>query len=358
MAMDIQQMLGFVVEQDASDLHLVVGVYPAIRKHGILQPIPGSEVLGKESIEALIQPLLSPEQHELLNVNKEVDFSYQFGQFGRFRINVYTQKGLLSAALRLIPTKIKTLDELKLPLICHEFAKMRQGLVLVTGPTGHGKSSTLAAIIEEINETRAENILTIEDPIEFVYTPVKSIISQRELHADTHSWDIALRSALREDPDVVLVGEMRDYETIASTVTVAETGHLVFATLHTNSAAQSIDRLIDVFPAGQQGQIRSQLALSLQAVVSQRLIPSQKGGRVVAVEIMLANTAIRNLIREGKAFQIDNVIQTSSEAGMISLEASLAQHVLSGALSIEKALEYAQRPDDLYKLVGMHPGSS
>ncbi|HZZ98674.1 MAG TPA: type IV pilus twitching motility protein PilT [Candidatus Saccharimonadia bacterium] len=358
MAMDIQQMLGYVVQQDASDLHLICGVYPAIRKHGALQPVPGSEVLTPEVAATLIHPLLSPEQKELLNVNKEVDFSYQFGTYGRFRVNVYTQKGLLSAALRLIPTKIKTLDELNLPQICHEFAKMRQGLVLVTGPTGHGKSSTLAAIIEEINQTRAENILTIEDPIEFVYTPMKSIISQRELHADTHSWDIALRSALREDPDVVLVGEMRDYETIASTITVAETGHLVFATLHTNSASQSVDRMIDVFPAGQQGQIRSQLALSLQAVVSQRLIPSQKGGRVVAVEIMLANTAIRNLIREGKAFQIDNVIQTGSEAGMISLEASLAQHVLAGTLTIEKALEYAQRPDDLYKLAGLHSGTA
>jgi twitching motility protein PilT len=288
-------------------------------------------------------------------VNKEVDFSFQFGQYGRFRVNVYHQKGLMSAALRLIPTKIKTIEELKLPQICHEFAKMRQGLVLVTGPTGHGKSSTLAAIIEEINQQRAENILTIEDPIEFVYTPGKSIISQRELHADTHSWDIALRSALREDPDVVLVGEMRDFETIAATLTVAETGHLVFATLHTNSASQSIDRIIDVFPAAQQGQIRSQLALSLQAVLSQRLIPSQKGGRVVATEIMLASTAVRNLIREGKAFQIDNVIQTSSEAGMISLESSLAEHVTSGALTIEKALEYTQRPDDLYKLTGQRP---
>ena len=225
--------------------------------------------------------------------------------------------------------------------------------MLVTGPTGHGKSSTLAAVIDEINQTRSENILTIEDPIEFVYKPAKSIVSQRELRADTHSWEIALRSALREDPDIVLVGEMRDYETIAAALTVAETGHLVFATLHTNSASQTIDRIIDVFPAAQQGQIRSQLALSLQAVLSQRLLPSLKGGRAVAAEVMLANSAVRNLIREGKAFQIDNVIQTSSDQGMMSIEMSLAQLVLNGIVNLEKAREYALHPDDLEKLTKM-----
>jgi len=352
---DIQAMLAQVVQREASDLHLIVGVPPMLRVHGQLTPVQGAETepLTNEVAAQLIHAIMTPEQKELLNVNKEVDLGYQFGQYGRFRVNVYYQKGCLSAALRLIPSKIKSIDELGLPKVCHTFAQWRQGLVLVTGPTGHGKSSTLAAIIDEINQTRSENILTIEDPIEFVYQPVKSLVSQRELRADTHSWEIALRSALREDPDVVLVGEMRDYETIAAAITVAETGHLVFATLHTNSAAQTIDRIIDVFPAAQQGQIKSQLAMSLQAVLSQRLLPSLKGGRVVAAEVMIANSAVRNLIREGKAFQMDSIIQTSVEQGMMSIEMSLAQLVLSGYITIEKAREYALHPDDLTKLTRM-----
>lgn len=333
-----------VVEQQASDLHLVAGVPAMLRVHGVLSPIPNEPPLLSQDMEALISPLFQPEQKELLAVNKEIDFSYQFDQYGRFRINVYYQKGIMSAALRLIPSKIKTLDELGMPKICHQFSALRQGLVLVTGPTGQGKSSTLAAIIDEINQTRGEHILTIEDPIEFVYTPAQSIISQRELHADTHSWDIALRSALREDPDVVLVGEMRDYETIAAALTVAETGHLVFATLHTNSAAQTVDRIIDVFPAAQQAQIRSQLAMSLEAILSQRLMPSLKGGRVAAVEILIATPAVRNLIREGKAFQLDNVIQTSSEFGMMTLNSSLEKLLTDGLISQDKAIEYGYKP--------------
>ncbi len=353
--MDIQTMLGYVVNQSASDLHLVVGMSPTVRVHGQLFPIPDLPPLTAEEAQALIVPLLSPEQKDLLEVNKEVDFSYQLGQEGRFRINAYHQKGVLAAAFRLIPSQIRTIEELRLPSICHELTKLKQGLVLVTGPTGHGKSSTIAAMIDEINRTRSENILTIEDPIEFVYSPAKSLVSQRELHADTHSWDIALRSALREDPDVVLVGEMRDYETIAATLTVAETGHLVFATLHTNSAAQTIDRIIDVFPAAQQSQIRSQLALSLQAVVSQRLLPSTKGDRAVATEILIATSAVRNLIREGKSFQIDNVIQTSFEQGMMSLEASLAELVRSGLISLETAQEYTLKQDDFAKIMQRAP---
>ncbi|MBI5151676.1 MAG: type IV pilus twitching motility protein PilT [Candidatus Pacebacteria bacterium] len=342
--MAIRDMLTMVVEQQASDLHLVAGVPAMLRVHGALSPIPNEPPLLSQDMEALISPLFQPEQKELLAVNKEIDFSYQFDQYGRFRINVYYQKGIMSAALRLIPSKIKTLDELGMPKICHQFSALRQGLVLVTGPTGQGKSSTLAAIIDEINQTRGEHILTIEDPIEFVYTPAQSIISQRELHADTHSWDIALRSALREDPDVVLVGEMRDYETIAAALTVAETGHLVFATLHTNSAAQTVDRIIDVFPAAQQAQIRSQLAMSLEAILSQRLMPSLKGGRVAATEILIATPAVRNLIREGKAFQLDNVIQTSSEFGMITLNSSLEKLLTDGLISQDKAIEYGYKP--------------
>ncbi len=258
--MNIQDMLKMTVEQDASDLHLIVGSPPMLRVNGVLTPIPGTEVLTPEEAQKLIVAILSEEQRELLNVNKEVDFSYQFEESGRFRVNAYYQKGAISAAFRLIPTRIKTIEELGLPEICHQFAKLKQGLVLVTGPTGHGKSSTLAAIIEEINTQRAEHIVTIEDPIEFVYSHSKSLVSQREMHGDTHSWAVALRSVLRQDPNVVLVGEMRDFETIAAAVTVAETGHLVFATLHTNSASQTIDRIIDVFPDLQQQQIRMQLS--------------------------------------------------------------------------------------------------
>ncbi|HAV14786.1 MAG TPA: type IV pili twitching motility protein PilT [Candidatus Pacebacteria bacterium] len=350
--MDIQTLLGYVVQQGASDLHLIASMPPTLRMHGVLMAIPQLPALSNEEMQNLIDPLLAPEQKEQLKVNMEVDLSYQYGKEGRFRINVYHQRGVLAAALRLIPSKIKTIEELHLPAICHELTKLRQGLVLIVGPTGHGKSSTLAAMIDEINQTRSENILTIEDPIEFVYPPAKSMVSQRELHADTHSWEVALKSALREDPDVVLVGEMRDYETIAATLTVAETGHLVFTTLHTNSAAQTIDRIIDVFPATQQAQVRSQLAMSLQAVVSQRLLPNLQGGRSVATEILVATSAVRNLIREGKAFQLDNVIQTSLEFGMMSLESSLAQLVQSGQITLEKAQEYAMKQDDLAKFMG------
>lgn len=348
----IRDMLQMVVDQQGSDLHLIAGSPPTLRIHGELAPIPDQVALLEQDMELLITPLLSPEQKELLNVNKELDFSYQFEQYGRFRINVYHQKGVASASLRLIPSKIKSIEELGLPQICHQFSSVRQGLILVTGPTGQGKSSTLAAIIEEINQTRGAHIVTIEDPIEFVYTPVKSLISQRELHSDTHSWDIALRSVLREDPDVVLVGEMRDYETIAAALTVAETGHLVFATLHTNSAAQTIDRIIDVFPAEQQAQIRSQLALTIEGVFSQRLLPSLRGGRVAAAEVLIATSAVRNLIREGKSYQIDNVIQTSSDVGMTTLNSHLGQLVSEGLISEDVATEYGYKPEGAIRSMG------
>jgi twitching motility protein PilT len=300
----------------------------------------------------LIEPLLTDEQQQYVEVNKELDFSYQFQDKGRFRINVYHTKGSLAAALRLIPANIKTIEELTLPQTFHRFAQFKQGFVLVTGPTGEGKSSTLAAVINEINHQRAEHILTIEDPIEYVYQPAKSIISQREMNHDTQEWSLALRSALREDPDVVLVGEMRDYETIASAITVAETGHLVFATLHTGTAAQTIDRIIDVFPAHQQGQIRQQLAATVAAVASQRLLPKKGGGRVPAAEIMFANDAIRNLIREGKTHQIDNVIQTNGQQGMMLIETHLAELVQKGVISEEAAMRQAFRPNELARLLG------
>ena len=349
--MNIEDLLNEVVQKRASDLHLVVGVPPTLRINGKLQPLPEAPVLDEVTNRALVLSLVNEEQKDLLLVNKELDFSYSFQKFGRFRVNAYFQKGHLSAALRLIPAKIPTIEELNLPKICHQFAKLRQGFILVTGPTGHGKSSTLAAIINEINENRGEHIVTIEDPIEYAYTQKKSIISQRELYQDTNSWEIALRSVLREDPDVVLVGEMRDFETIAAALTIAETGHLVFATLHTNSAAQTIDRVVDVFPEHQQAQIKLQLANTLEAVFSQRLLPGIEVGRYPAAEVLLSTPAVKTLVREGKTHQIDNVIQTSVDLGMMTLEMSLSTLVKEGKVSLETAKEYSLRPAQLIKYV-------
>lgn len=350
--MNINDIMDMLVQQVGSDIHLMVGSQPTLRVNGELLPIEGSPILTKDQMEALIYPLMNQEQKDFVLVNKEIDFGYQHQDKGRFRVNIYSQKNTLAAAMRLIPAKVKTIDELQLPDIFHKLTKYKQGLVLVTGPTGEGKSTTLAAVIEEINLARAEHILTIEDPVEFVYEPKKSIVSQRELNQDTHGWDIALRSALREDPDVVLVGEMRDFETISSAITVAETGHLVFATLHTATAAQTIDRIIDVFPAHQQGQIRQQLAATVQAIISQRLLPRVQGGRIAAFEILLASSGVRNLIREGKTYQIDNIIQTSAEQGMMLFETNLASLVQQGQITPEKAAEYAFRPDELARLIG------
>jgi len=347
----IQQLLETVIKKDASDLHLVVGQPPMYRVDGDLTAIPGEEILSLEAAQTLIFDLLTSEQKELILVNKELDFSFGLGDVARFRVNAYYQKGYLSASLRLIPSNIKTIEDLQLPKSLHNFAKMRQGFVLVTGPTGHGKSTTLASIINEINLENPMHILTIEDPIEYVYPRGRALVSQRELHLDTHSWDIALRSALREDPNVVLVGEMRDYETIAAALTIAETGHLVFATLHTNSASQTIDRIVDVFPENQQEQVRIQLSNTLAGIVSQRLMPALGGGRVPAVEILIGTPAIRNLIREGKTHQIDSALQTSSEQGMVTLDASLATLIKSGRISEEVGLSYSTRPDQLMRLV-------
>ena len=349
--MSIQDYLETIVKKEASDLHLVVGTPSMMRIDGQLIPL-SSAPLTPEDTETLVNELLSPEQKEMLSVNKELDFSFALGEVARFRVNAYYQKGYLSAALRLIPTYIKTLEELNLPSICHNFAKMRQGFILVTGPTGHGKSTTIASIINEINQTRPVHILTIEDPIEYVYPRGKALVSQREMHLDTHSWEVSLRSALREDPDVVLVGEMRDFETISSAITVAETGHLVFATLHTNNAAQSIDRIIDVFPDRQQAQVRLQLSATIAGIVSLRLIPAIGGGRIPVSEILLASSAVKTSIREGKTHQIDNIIQTSGSSGMRLLEVSLAEHVNSGKISADTAQQYSLRPKELERLVG------
>ncbi len=348
--MDMNQLFSETVRMEASDLHLVVGFPPILRVSGRLGALEGTKPLGGAEIAELVSSILTPEQKELFETNKEIDFSVSAAA-GRFRANAYYQKGTVSASFRLIPAKIRGIDELGLPSLCHEFVKKRQGLILVTGPTGHGKSTTLASMIQEINKQKPLHVITIEDPIEYIYPPGLCLISQREMHTDTHSWAVALRSVLREDPDVVLVGEMRDYETIAAALTIAETGHLVFATLHTNSAAQTVDRIVDVFPENQQGQIRLQLAGVLEGIISQRLIPAVGGGRTVASEILVAVPAVRTLIRDGKSHLLDNVIQTSLETGMMTLETSLAQLVTEGKISLDVAAAYAIRPDDLGRLL-------
>lgn len=332
-------------------MHLTVGRPPTIRVDRKLRPIEGASILSADDTAQLVDVVLDEKQKEAFKNQLELDVSYSFEDKARFRINVFHQKGFVGGAFRLIPSKIRTVEELGLPLILKEFVKEFQGLILLVGPTGHGKSTTLAAMLDLINHSRAEHIITIEDPIEYLFTPDKSIIDQRELNQDTMSFARALRSALREDGDVIMVGEMRDLDTIATTITVAETGHLVFGTLHTNNAAQTVDRIIDVFPSHQQNQVRMQLASIITAVVSQRLIPKIGGGRIVATEIMVATPAIRNLIREGKAYQLDSVIQTSAEEGMVSLDNSLAHLVRTQQITMEDALMFSPDPKNLSSLL-------
>ena len=355
--MDIQELFKAAIKEKASDLHLLAGIPPTLRVDGSLKYLAGYVPLKPEEIEGMIYSLLTPAQKELLIANKELDFSFgvgggTYGDLGRFRTNLYYQRRYLSAAFRLLPPGILSIEELRLPEILHIFSDLTQGFVLVTGPTGHGKSTTLASIINEINLKRAAHIITIEDPIEYVYPEGKSIMSQREMGIDTHSWDFALRSVLREDPDVVLVGEMRDPETIAAAITIAETGHLVFSTLHTNSAAQSIDRIIDSFPATQQSQIKIQLAAVLKGIVSQRLLPMINGGRVPAVEVLLGTSAVASIVRDGKTHLIDSVIQTSKDKGMIGIDSSLAALVLSGSISLEMGKSYSLHSDDFLRMIG------
>lgn len=350
--MNIFDMLNMTIEKGASDLHLVSHAQPMIRIDGQLFPIEGTPQLTPEQTATLIKPVLSQPQAEYVELHKELDFGYQFNEHARFRVNVYHARGALAAAFRFIPNRIRSIKELNLPQIFYDFTQYRQGLVLITGPTGEGKSTTIAAVIDEINQQRDEHILTIEDPVEFIFQSQKSIISQREMNHDTQDWALALRSAMRQDPDVVLVGEMRDYETIGAAITVAETGHLVFATLHTNSAAQTIDRIVDVFPAHQQAQIRQQLAGSIKAVVSQRLLPLVQGGRMAVAEVMVANSAVKNLIREAKTHQIDSVMQTSAAEGMILMEMALVEKVRQGLVSQQVARDYAFRPKLFDQLMG------
>src|ERR1700744_4559298 len=347
----IEVLLEEVVKKKASDLHLQVGLPPMLRVDGALAPVNGADILTEETVETLIFAILDEDQKQILLKDKEFDFSFAFGDLGRFRVNAFHERGNLAAALRLIPSEILTIEQLGLPPIVTKFAEYPRGLVLVTGPTGSGKSTTLAALVHKINAEKAAHIITIEDPIEFTHRSQKSVIVQREVHYDTYSFSAALRSALREDPDVVLIGEMRDLETIASAITIAETGHLVFATLHTNSAAQSIDRMIDVFPPHQQPQIRAQLSNILMAICSQRLIPAIGGGRIAAAEILIATPAVRNIIREGKTHQLDAVIQTGAEFGMQSMDKTLARLIHEGTISYDEARNYAVDQDELDRLM-------
>lgn len=350
-SMRIEFLLQEVIDQRASDLHLQVGLPPMLRVDGRLQPVANTKPLDVETAERLVFSILDEQQKEILLKDKEFDFSFSFGDLGRFRVNAFHEKGNLAAAMRLIPNEIPTLSELGLPSVVSTFADFPRGLVLVTGPTGSGKSTTLAALIDKINSERAEHIITIEDPIEFTHKSKRSVVAQREVHYDTYSFSAALRSVLREDPDVVLIGEMRDLETISAAVTIAETGHLVLATLHTNSASQSIDRMVNVFPPHQQPQIKAQLGNILQAICSQRLIPAIGGGRIVAAEILIANPAVRNIIREGKSHQLDQVIQTGAKEGMQSMDYTLARLVQEGQISYDEARNYAVDLDQFNRLM-------
>jgi twitching motility protein PilT len=355
--MDIQELLSLTIKNKASDLHLLAGVVPAFRIDGALRYLTTYPVLSAVDVEQMAFSILTPEQKEIFLTNKEMDFSFSYPKdssesLGRFRVNVFFQRGTVSLALRFLSPGVKSIEELSLPKVCHQFAGLKQGFIIVAGPTGHGKSTTLAAILNEINMKRAAHILTIEDPIEFVYPKGNSIIAQREMGNDTHSWSMALRSSLREDPDVVLVGEMRDTETMQAAITLAETGHLVFSTLHTNSASQSIDRIVDAFPSDQRPQIRIQLAATLKGLISQRLLPKIGGGRVPAVEILLGTNAIASNIRDGKSHLIDSVIQTSKDMGMITLDEALANLVRAGIVSLNDARGYSIREGELRRLIG------
>jgi twitching motility protein PilT len=347
----IEILLEEVIKKKASDLHLQVGLPPMLRIDGALKAVSGAEVLTEEIVESLVFAILDDDQKQILLKDKEFDFSFAFGDLGRFRVNAFHERGNIAAALRLIPNEVLSIEQLGLPQIVNKFAEYPRGLVLVTGPTGSGKSTTLAALIHKINHERATHIVTIEDPIEFTHKSVKSVIVQREVHYDTYSFSAALRSSLRQDPDVVLIGEMRDLETIAAAITIAETGHLVFATLHTNSASQSIDRMIDVFPPHQQPQIRAQLSNILMAIASQRLVPTIGGGRVAAAEILIANPAVRNIIREGKSHQLDAVIQTGAEFGMQSMDKTLVTLIHSGTITYDEARNFAVDIDELDRLM-------
>ncbi|MBI1971496.1 MAG: type IV pilus twitching motility protein PilT [Candidatus Wildermuthbacteria bacterium] len=343
----MNELLELTIKEKASDLHLSEEHPPVLRIEGNLVPLLKKKNLDKETIRELVFSIMSDLQKERLEKEYDVDFSYHFSDTARFRVNVFYQKGALSAALRLIQSNIRTIEELNLPSALHQFTQATQGFVLVTGPSSHGKSTTLAALVDEINHTRADHIITIEDPIEYLFEDDKAIVDQREVGQDALSFARALRATFRQDPDVIMVGEMRDPETIATAITAAETGHLVFATLHTNSAAQTVHRIVDAFPPEQQTQVRTQLSGSLLGVISQRLLPRLKGGLIPACEVMITSPAVSNLIRENKIHEIPLVIETSGESGMVSLNRSLAMLVKAKEISLENALTYSLNPTEL-----------
>jgi twitching motility protein PilT len=346
--LSIDTLLEQIAARDASDLHLTVDSAPVFRVRGELQRLAGIEPLTADDTLELIYRILSTEQQKQLEISRQLDFSHSVPGLARFRVNVYFQRETLGAAFRLIPDRIKSTDELGLPTVLRELAVRPRGLVLVTGPTGSGKSTTLATMIDEVNRTRSQHILTIEDPIEFLHTHNRCIVNQREIGQDATGFAEALRAALRQDPDVILVGEMRDLETIATALTAAETGHLVFGTLHTQSAPSTIDRIIDVFPAEQQEQIRIQIASSLQGVITQALLPTADGmGRVPALEVLLPDDAVRNLVRQGKVEQIYSVMQTNTSRGMQTMEQSLADLIQRGVVTFEVGLTRSSRPQQL-----------
>ncbi len=349
--MDIGEILREMIQRDASDLHLAVGVPPVIRVDGHLENLDYPVLMANDARE-LVYSILTQDQRQKLETEWEVDLSYSLYGMARFRVNVYFQRGTLSAAFRLVPVGIKTIEELGLPKVLHSFCHKPRGFILVTGPTGSGKSTTLASIIDEINQTRADHIVTIEDPIEFLHSHKRCVVNQREVGTDTKAFPAALRSALRQDPDVILIGEMRDLETIQIALTAAETGHLVFATLHTQDCPQTIDRMIDVFPPHQQEQIRVQIAATLEGIVTQQLLPRVGGkGRACACEVLIATPAARNLVREGKTHQLYTVMQTGGLHGMQTMNSSLAELVRRGHITKELALRRSSVPDELERLL-------
>lgn len=350
--LEIDDILNFAAEQKASDVHLTVGLPPILRINKELVQLE-DEPLSPESIAEMMFSIMTDRQKEIFKERLEFDFSYGLKGIARFRVNVFNQRGSIAAAFRRIPFEVPAIDDLGVPKIAHKIIEEERGFILVTGPTGHGKSTTLAAMIDEINIKHSKHIVTIEDPIEYLFRHKKSVVVQREVGTDTLTFPNALRAALREDPDVILVGEMRDYETIATALTAAETGHLVFETLHTNSAAQSVDRIVDVFPPHQQEQVKTQLAGVLLAIFSQQLIPrTDQRGLVLATEVLIANPAVRNMIREGKAFQIPSVIQTHLDMGMQTMENSLRDLLVRGYITYEEGLRYAFNKEHFVHLAG------
>lgn len=348
----IDELLERVQETGSSDLHLAVDKPPCVRLHGKIRELAEYESLRANVLQRIIYDILSDEQIQRFENDLELDFAYTTSDgSARFRVNAYRDRGNVAAALRIIPTKIPTPEELNLPAAILDLAQRPRGLMLVTGPTGSGKSTTLAAVINKINMTRDEHIITIEDPIEFMHEHKRCVVNQREVGVDTHSFNNALRAALREDPDVILVGEMRDNETIHLAISAAETGHLVFGTLHTNSAAESVDRMVGVFPADQQEQIRTQLSNSLVAIVTQQLMPKTGGGRVAAIEIMIANSAIRNLIRENKAHQMTSIMQTQTQLGMQTMDQALRDLYQKGEITLEDALGRSHNASELEAMI-------